>query len=177
MPVLAGITALCALIAVGVVLLAAFVRYELRTSDPVLPLRLFRNRGFTASNVAALFIATAIGYFLLGIGGALWILFLGRIIDGLTAGNQSALFAYIADVTKPQERSRWYGLLGGAIGVGFMIGPAIGGLGIAAFSIGAPPVRAPNSTTCEPGPSALASLIESDRSTPTQSALTSGLPA
>ena len=73
-------------------------------------------------------LGSAVGYFLLGIGGALWILFLGRIIDGLTAGNQSALFAYIADVTEPDERSRWYGLLGGAIGVGFMIGPAIGGL-------------------------------------------------
>lgn len=73
-------------------------------------------------------LGSAIGYALLGIGGALWILFLGRIIDGLTAGNQSALFAYIADVTEPAERSRWYGLLGGAIGVGFMIGPAIGGL-------------------------------------------------
>src|ERR1700710_529955 len=73
-------------------------------------------------------LGSAVGYFLLGIGGALWILFLGRIIDGLTAGNQSALFAYIADVTEPEERSRWYGLLGGAIGVGFMIGPAIGGL-------------------------------------------------
>jgi DHA1 family tetracycline resistance protein-like MFS transporter len=55
-------------------------------------------------------------------------LFLGRIIDGLTAGNQSALFAYIADITEPHERGQWYGYLGGAIGVGFMIGPAIGGL-------------------------------------------------
>jgi DHA1 family tetracycline resistance protein-like MFS transporter len=73
-------------------------------------------------------LGSAVGYALLGVGGAIWILFLGRIIDGLTAGNQSALFAYIADVTEPAERSRWYGLLGGAIGVGFMIGPAIGGL-------------------------------------------------
>jgi MFS transporter, DHA1 family, tetracycline resistance protein len=73
-------------------------------------------------------LGSTVGYALLGIGGALWILFLGRIVDGLTAGNQSALFAYIADVTEPEERSRWYGLLGGAIGVGFMIGPAIGGL-------------------------------------------------
>ncbi len=71
---------------------------------------------------------SAIGYFLLGIGGALWVLFLGRIIDGLTAGNISALFAYIADSTEPSERTRWFGYLGGAIGVGFMIGPAIGGL-------------------------------------------------
>ncbi len=73
-------------------------------------------------------LGSAVGYALLGVGGALWILFLGRIIDGLTAGNQSALFAYIADITEPQERGRWYGLLGGAIGVGFMIGPAVGGL-------------------------------------------------
>ncbi|SNB09300.1 Major Facilitator Superfamily protein [Flavobacterium psychrophilum] len=73
-------------------------------------------------------LGSAIGYLLLGIGGALWILFLGRIIDGLTAGNQSALFAYIADRTEPHERGKWYGYLGGAIGIGFMIGPAIGGL-------------------------------------------------
>ena len=71
---------------------------------------------------------SAIGYFMLGIGGALWILFLGRIIDGLTAGNQSALFAYITDSTEPQERGKWFGYLGGAIGLGFMIGPSIGGL-------------------------------------------------
>ncbi len=73
-------------------------------------------------------LGSVIGYALLGIGGALWILFLGRIIDGLTAGNQSTLFAYIADITEPHERGQWYGYLGGAIGVGFMIGPAIGGL-------------------------------------------------
>jgi DHA1 family tetracycline resistance protein-like MFS transporter len=71
---------------------------------------------------------SAIGYGLLGIGGALWVLFLGRIIDGLTAGNQSTLFAYISDVTEPHERGKWFGYLGGAIGIGFMIGPAIGGL-------------------------------------------------
>ena len=70
---------------------------------------------------------SAIGYFLLGVGGALWVLFLGRIIDGLTAGNQSTLFAYVADSTEQDERGKWFGYLGGAIGVGFMIGPAIGG--------------------------------------------------
>ncbi|EKT4527461.1 MFS transporter [Flavobacterium psychrophilum] len=71
---------------------------------------------------------SAVGYFLLGIGGSLWVLFLGRIIDGLTAGNQSALFAYITDSTEPFERGKWFGYLGGAIGLGFMIGPSIGGL-------------------------------------------------
>ncbi len=73
-------------------------------------------------------LGSAIGYIMLGVGGALWILFLGRIIDGLTAGNQSALSAYIIDSTEPQERGKWFGYLGGAIGLGFMIGPAIGGL-------------------------------------------------
>ena len=73
-------------------------------------------------------LGSAIGYILLGMGGALWVLFLGRIIDGLTAGNQSALFAYISDSTEPHERGKWFGYLGGAIGTGFMIGPTIGGL-------------------------------------------------
>ncbi len=73
-------------------------------------------------------LGSAIGYVLLGIGGSLWVLFLGRVIDGLTAGNQSALFAYITDSTEPHERGKWFGYLGGAIGLGFMIGPAIGGV-------------------------------------------------
>ena len=73
-------------------------------------------------------LGSVVGYALLGIGGALWILFLGRIIDGLTAGNISTLYAYIADTTQPHERGKWYGYLGGAMGVGFMLGPAIGGL-------------------------------------------------
>ena len=68
------------------------------------------------------------GYIMFGIGGALWILFLGRIIDGLTAGDVSSLFAYIADSTEPSERTKWYGYIGAAGGLGTMIGPAIGGL-------------------------------------------------
>ncbi len=73
-------------------------------------------------------LGSVVGYVFLGIGGALWVLFLGRIIDGLTAGNISALFAYIADRTEPHERGKWYGYLGGAMGIGAMIGPAVGGL-------------------------------------------------
>ena len=73
-------------------------------------------------------LGSVIGYLMLGIGGALWILFLGRITDGLTAGNQSALFAYITDSTEPHERGKWFGYVGGAIGLGFMIGPMIGGI-------------------------------------------------
>ncbi|MEN9446208.1 MAG: hypothetical protein RL728_720 [Bacteroidota bacterium] len=82
-------------------------------------------------------LGSAVGYLLLGMGGALWILFLGRIIDGLTAGNQSTLFAYVSDSTAPEERGKWFGILGGAIGIGFMIGPAIGGF-LGTYSITLP---------------------------------------
>jgi len=68
------------------------------------------------------------GYVLFGIGGALWILFLGRIIDGLTAGNISTLFAYISDSTEPEERPKWFGYMGAAMGIGKLGGPALGGL-------------------------------------------------
>lgn len=73
-------------------------------------------------------LATAVGYFTLGVGGALWVLFLGRVIAGISAGDISALYAYVADSTEGKERTKIYGYLGAANGIGFMIGPAIGGL-------------------------------------------------
>ena len=73
-------------------------------------------------------LGSSIGYILFGIGGALWMLFLGRIIDGLTAGNISTLFAYISDSTKPEERAKWFGYIGAAMGIGKLGGPALGGL-------------------------------------------------
>ncbi len=78
-----------------------------------------------------------VGYLLLGLGGALWILFLGRVIDGLTGGNVSTAFAYVADVTEPEDRPRYYGLLGAVAGLGFMFGPPLGGIA-AQISIAAP---------------------------------------
>lgn len=77
------------------------------------------------------------GYILFGIGGALWVLFLGRIIDGLTAGNITILFAYIADTTKPDERAKWFGYIGAVMGIGKIGGPALGGL-LGSISIGLP---------------------------------------
>lgn len=77
------------------------------------------------------------GSILFGIGGALWMLFLGRIIDGLSSGDTPAMYAYVADVFKPHERGRYYGILGAAAGLGFMAGPAIGGLS-AQWSLSAP---------------------------------------
>ena len=73
-------------------------------------------------------LGSAVGYLLFGLGGSLWILFVGRIIDGLTGGNFSVLFAYIADITAPEERGKYFGIVGGFSGVGFILGPSIGGL-------------------------------------------------
>jgi DHA1 family tetracycline resistance protein-like MFS transporter len=73
-------------------------------------------------------LGSAIGYLIFGLGGALWLLFLGRIIDGLTGGNISVLFGYIADITEPKDRGRYFGMLGSAAGIGTLIGSAVGGL-------------------------------------------------
>ncbi|MCS7072098.1 MAG: MFS transporter, partial [Anaerolinea sp.] len=73
-------------------------------------------------------LGSAAGYLLLGIGGALWVLFLGRIIDGITGGNIGIIYAYAADITTPQDRTRFFGLLGAASGMGFVIGPVFGGV-------------------------------------------------
>jgi len=72
-------------------------------------------------------LGSAVGYVLFGLGGALWVLFLGRIIDGLTGGNTSILFAYIGDISAPEERARYFGLFGAAAGLGFIVGPLVGG--------------------------------------------------
>lgn len=71
---------------------------------------------------------SAIGYLVMGIGGALGILFLGRILDGITGGNTTIISAYAADMTTPDERTRFYSLLGASAGMGFVIGPTLGGL-------------------------------------------------
>ena len=73
-------------------------------------------------------LGSAIGYLFFGLGASLWLLFLGRIVDGLTGGNFSVLFGYIADISEPEERGKYFGMIGGVSGAGFIVGPAIGGL-------------------------------------------------
>jgi DHA1 family tetracycline resistance protein-like MFS transporter len=70
---------------------------------------------------------TFIGFLILAFAGSLWMVFLSRVIDGLTAGNLSLAQAYIADVTTPENRAKSFGLIGIAFGVGFFIGPGISG--------------------------------------------------
>lgn len=72
-------------------------------------------------------LGSAIGYFIFGIGGALWVLFLSRFIDGVTGGNLSTAAATIADVSRPEERAKNFTLIGMAYGFGFILGPALGG--------------------------------------------------
>lgn len=81
--------------------------------------------------------ASAFGYFLFGIGGALWVLFLSRLVDGFGAGSASTAGAYIADVTAPQDRAKNYGFIGMAFGLGFILGPTLGGL-LSQISLNAP---------------------------------------
>jgi DHA1 family tetracycline resistance protein-like MFS transporter len=69
-----------------------------------------------------------VGVSLFGLAPTLIWLFLARIIDGISGGNISTAQAYIADVTSPEERSKGMGLIGAAFGLGFIFGPAIGGL-------------------------------------------------
>jgi DHA1 family tetracycline resistance protein-like MFS transporter len=71
---------------------------------------------------------TAIGFVLLGVANQLWLLFVSRILDGLTGGNISVAQAYISDITDEKNRARGLGLIGAAFGLGFIIGPAMGGI-------------------------------------------------
>jgi MFS transporter, DHA1 family, tetracycline resistance protein len=82
-------------------------------------------------------LGSAIGYLLLGFGGALWVLFLGRAIDGLTGANNAVVNAYLADIIPPAERARYYGLVGALASVSIVVGPAVGGL-IAQFGYQVP---------------------------------------
>jgi DHA1 family tetracycline resistance protein-like MFS transporter len=67
-------------------------------------------------------------YVLMALSPNLWFLFVGRLISGITAASFSTAGAYIADVTPPEKRAARFGLLGAAFGLGFIIGPAVGGL-------------------------------------------------
>jgi len=72
-------------------------------------------------------LGTSIGFVILGAANALWILFAARIFDGLTGGNIAVARAYITDVTDESNRAKALGLIGAAFGMGFIIGPALGG--------------------------------------------------
>lgn len=73
-------------------------------------------------------LGTAIGSFVTGAAGALWLLFLGRVIDGGSGASLAVAQAAVGDIATPAERPRLMGMLGAAFGIGFVVGPAFGGL-------------------------------------------------
>lgn len=67
-------------------------------------------------------------YVLMAVAGTIWLLVIGRIIGGITAATQSTASAYMADISKPEDKAANFGLIGAAFGIGFVIGPMLGGI-------------------------------------------------
>lgn len=70
----------------------------------------------------------AIDFFVLAMAPTLWLLFVARVVLGMTAASFTTANAYIADITPKEKRAAAYGILGSAFGLGFIIGPGLGGL-------------------------------------------------
>lgn len=71
----------------------------------------------------------ALSFFFMGISNQLWMLFAARIIGGfLSSANMPTIMAYVADITTPENRGKGMGIVGAAVGMGFIFGPAIGGV-------------------------------------------------
>jgi predicted MFS family arabinose efflux permease len=81
---------------------------------------------------------SSLSYFIFGSAPAIWLLFVGRMLSGITAATVPVAQAYVADVTAPNQRLRYLGLLGAAAGVAFVMGPAIGGTLSNFFGYGVP---------------------------------------
>ena len=82
-------------------------------------------------------IGTLIGFLVLGFANSLILLYVGRIIDGISGGNISTAQAYMNDITTEENRARGFGLISAAFGAGFIVGPALSGL-VASFSSSIP---------------------------------------
>jgi len=73
-------------------------------------------------------VVMAFDYVLMAVAGTIWLLVVGRIIGGITAATQSTAAAYMADISAPEDKSANFGLIGAAFGVGFVLGPLMGGI-------------------------------------------------
>lgn len=83
-------------------------------------------------------LGSTLSYFFFGISHSFALLFVSRAFAGIFAANISAAQAYIADVTTPAERARGMGLLGAAFGIGFTLGPPLGGIATHSWGLSAP---------------------------------------
>jgi len=84
----------------------------------------------------SLFVMAA-DYLVMAVAGTMWLLLIARIVGGITAATQSTAMAFIADISPPDKKAQNFGLVGAAFGVGFVLGPMIGGL-LAEFGHRAP---------------------------------------
>jgi DHA1 family tetracycline resistance protein-like MFS transporter len=82
-------------------------------------------------------VGLGLDYLLMALAPTLGWLFVGRVISGITSSSFPTAAAYIADVTPPDERAKKFGMIGAAFGIGFIVGPTVGGL------LGAVSLRAP----------------------------------
>lgn len=79
----------------------------------------------------------ALDYIVMALAGAFWVLLVGRMIGGIAAATQSTATAFMADISKPEEKAARFGMIGAAFGMGFVFGPLLGGL-LAEFGTRAP---------------------------------------
>ncbi|PTX54762.1 DHA1 family tetracycline resistance protein-like MFS transporter [Litoreibacter ponti] len=70
----------------------------------------------------------ALDYVIMALAGTMWLLLLGRVIGGITAATQATASAFMADISPREKKAQNFGLIGAAFGVGFVLGPVIGGL-------------------------------------------------
>ena len=76
-------------------------------------------------------------YLVMAVAGTIWLLLIGRIVGGITAATHATASAYIADISKPHEKAANFGLIGAGFGIGFVLGPVMGGV-LAEFGPRAP---------------------------------------
>jgi DHA1 family tetracycline resistance protein-like MFS transporter len=82
-------------------------------------------------------VVMALDYLVMALAGSLWLLLAGRVVGGITSATQATANAYMADVSAPDDRAANFGLIGAAFGIGFVLGPLLGGL-LAEFGTRAP---------------------------------------
>jgi multidrug resistance protein len=75
-------------------------------------------------------LGSVVGYVLFGLARSLAVLFASRIVDGVSGANIGTAQAYVADITPPEKRAHGMGMIGAAFGLGFILGPAIGGFAV-----------------------------------------------
>lgn len=122
-------------------------------------------------------VGSSVGSFITGAAGALWVLFLGRFLDGASGASIAVAQGAVADIAPPEQRARLMGMLGAAFGLGFVLGPALGGLAalggphvpfyiagiLAAINAVAAYIRLPETKT-SPAPTTTSSLPKGPRS-------------